>query len=218
MIDAQQVDSLKKRLAHILWIGGSTCAGKSTIAERLAERYQLPAYFFDRREPFHIYRSIPEQQPHLIGFMAMTMDERWVLRSPEAMALHTIASWSTERFPMVLDDLSSMPAEAPIIAEGPGLFPQQVAPLLTRPNQGIWLVASRDLIEQVRHARPGLARMTSDPERTMRNIIDRDILIADHVRQGAQTLGLPHIEVDLQNIHQAYAMVEKHFAEALPAP
>jgi len=80
------VDEPTRRLRNVLWIGGSVCAGKSSAAGALAERYWLRRYHFDRQEPWHIYRSVPERQPRLIGFMAMTMDQRWVLRSPEEMA------------------------------------------------------------------------------------------------------------------------------------
>src|SRR6266851_10517392 len=101
--------------------GGSVCAGKSSVATLLAERHGLRVYHFDRQEPFHVYRSVPERQPHVIGFMAMTMDERWVLRSPEEMAAHTIAAWSQDRFPMVIDDLLGMAEAGSIVAEGAGL-------------------------------------------------------------------------------------------------
>jgi len=104
--------------SHILWIGGSVCSGKTSAAKDLASRYGLRIYSFDGAEPFHIYRSVPERQPNLIRFMAMTMDERWVLRAPEAMAEHALAAWSEERFPMVLDDLRRLPGSGAVIAEG----------------------------------------------------------------------------------------------------
>ena len=64
--------------SHVLWLGGSVCSGKTSAAKDLASRYDLRIYSFDGAEPFHIYRSVPEQQPNLIRFMAMTMDVRWV--------------------------------------------------------------------------------------------------------------------------------------------
>jgi len=70
--------------SHVLWIGGSVCSGKTSASAELANRYHLRTYHFDRAEPFHVYRSVPERQPNIISFMAMTMDERWILRSPES--------------------------------------------------------------------------------------------------------------------------------------
>jgi len=69
--------------SHVLWLGGSVRSGKTSASAELASRYGLRIYSFDDAEPFHIYRSVPERQPNLIRFMAMTMDERWVLRAPK---------------------------------------------------------------------------------------------------------------------------------------
>jgi len=114
-----------------IWIGGLVCSGKTSAAAELASRYGLRIYTFDGAEPLHIYRSVPERQPSLIRCMAMTMDERWVPRTPEAMAEHPFAAWSEERFPMVLDDLRHLPGSGAVIAEGAGLLPEKVASLLT---------------------------------------------------------------------------------------
>jgi hypothetical protein len=80
---------LKRALRDVMWLGGSVCADKTSAATVLAERHGLRVYHFDRQEPLHICRSVPERQPHLIAFMAMTMDQRWVLRSPDEMARQT---------------------------------------------------------------------------------------------------------------------------------
>jgi len=74
--------------SHVLWIGGSVCSGQTSAAKDLASRYGLRIYSFDGAEPFHIYRSVPEQQPNLIRFMAMTIDERsalWLVATPECI-------------------------------------------------------------------------------------------------------------------------------------
>ncbi len=47
--------------SHVLWIGGSVCSGQTSAAKDLASRYGLRIYSFDGAEPFHIYRSVPEQ-------------------------------------------------------------------------------------------------------------------------------------------------------------
>ena len=156
--------------SHVLWIGGSVCSGKTSAAKDLASRYGLRIYSFDGAEPFHIYRSVPERQPNLIRFMAMTMDERWVLRTPEAMAEHALAAWSEERFPMVLDDLRHLPGSGAVIAEGAGLLPQKVAPLMTDHRCALWLVATPDCIRQVRTVRgEGVSQATSDSRRAFEN-------------------------------------------------
>ncbi len=204
--------------SHVLWIGGSVCSGKTSAAKDLASRYGLRSYSFDRAEPFHIYRSVPEQQPNLIRFMAMTMDERWVLRTPEAMAELALAAWSEERFPMVLDDLRHLPGSGAVIAEGAGLLPQKVAPLLTDNRCALWLVATPDCIRQVRTVRGegvSVSQVTSDPRRAFENLVARDVLMAEHIRLDAVRLGLPVVSVDADSLPGIAAIIERHFASQL---
>lgn len=197
-------DELQQQLRHVFWIGGSTCAGKSTTAATLGERYGLRVYHFDRREPFHIYRSIPEEQPNLIRFMGRTMDEKWVSRSAQEMTQEVLACW-TERFPMVVDDLLHLSGDGPIIAEGAGFFPALVAPLLAALRPAAWLAATPAFIAQVRGGRGKSvadADHISDRERAFRNLIERDRLIAAEVRQQAEARGLDVIEVDSESVAQ----------------
>ena len=178
-------------LASIIWIGGSPCTGKTSVAQRLAEQYGLAAYHFDHHEADHIKRSSAVDEPALHAFLAMTMDERWVRRSPEEMARNVIFSW-TERFRFVLKDLRAMPSESAVIAEGPGLFPDLVAPHLARQQQAIWLVPTAAFCATMRRRRGStMPTHTSQPERAWQNLIDRDILLAAYVRQRAEERKLP---------------------------
>src|SRR5258708_16092820 len=73
--------------AHVLWIGGSVCSGKTSAAKDLASRYGLRIYSFDRAERVDIFRSVPERQPTRIRFMAMT-DNRcalWLVATPDCI-------------------------------------------------------------------------------------------------------------------------------------
>jgi hypothetical protein len=209
-------DDLKRALRYVMWVGGSVCAGKTSAARVMAERYALQVYHFDHQEPFHIYRSIPERQPHLIAFMAMTMDQRWVLRSPDEMARQTIAAWSEDRFPMVVEDLLGLPGTGPILAEGAGLFPAQIEPLLTDAQAAVWLVASAEFIRQTRGVRgQGVTRSTSDPPRAFENVVARDVSMAQYVRREAELRGLKVIDVDAETVADVADEVERHFAPVL---
>ena len=44
---------VRDALSHVLWIGGATDSGKSTVAEKLAERHGLQVYHYDRRDLAH---------------------------------------------------------------------------------------------------------------------------------------------------------------------
>lgn len=203
--------ALTQHLTHVVWIGGSPCAGKTSIADALAAKYHGVAYHFDRMEMEHIARSSTVTNPDLMAFLAMDMDHRWLLRSPEEMARNAIASWQG-RFPLVLEDLRALPAEALIFAEGPGLFPECVAPLLTDPRQAIWLVSTGPFCMAAREQRRGVHLETRDPALCLRNIVERDMLMAQYVKQQASGCHFICHEVDgSRSLAQMTALVEQHF-------
>jgi len=214
-----RASDLAHSLRNVLWIGGSVCAGKSTAAARLAEGYGLRAYHYDRHEPLHIQRCSPEQQPHLSAFLAMTMDERWVLRSPRTMAQHTLTCWADERFPMVLDDLLELGDGRPIVAEGVGLLPANVAPLMSDARAAVWLVATPECIRYVRQVRgEGISLSTTNPTRAFENLVARDILMTEHIRTQAEVLGFPIINITIRDLAETHSIVERHFATRLRLP
>ena len=202
---------------HVFWIGGSPCAGKTSIADALAARYQGMAYHFDRMEMNHIARSNEATNPHLMAFLAMDMAQRWLTRSPGAMARNAIASWQA-RFSLVLEDVRALPAHAPIFAEGPGLFPECVAPLLLHPRQAVWLVSTAPFCMAVRTQRGGSTLETSNPTLALRNIVRRDLRMARYVKRQAAARQLICYAVDgSRSLAQMTALVEQQFAPYLPA-
>lgn len=147
------------------------------------------------------------------------MDEKWVLRSPEEMAEEVRACW-TERFPMVMDDLQRLPAEGPVIAEGAGLFPRLVAPLLGEPANAVWLIPSPTLQRWVRDTRGRTvadAPHISDRQRAHENVIARDALLAAHIRAEAEALNLPVIPVERDDIVNVVDRVEPFLVPWLEA-
>ncbi len=209
-------DELARRLAHVLWLGGSPCAGKTSIADHLARLYGLRVYHFDRMERDHIARQLPGGNPKLVEFLSQTMDQRWLLPEVTAMTQRAIEAW-TERFALVIEDLLAMPADGLILVEGPGLFPEPVSQLMAHPHQAIWLVSTNQFCAAVRQKRNGAWRQTSDPERALQKLIDRDASLARYVRSQAEALRLPVYSVDgSQSLDEVAAVVEQHFAPLLP--
>ncbi len=184
-------------LAHVRFLGGSSGAGKSTVASRLAAEYGLRVV---ATEPFSGYlaRTTPAEAPLLHAFAAMDMDERWVRRSPRVMR-DTFHGFHGETFPLVVDDLVALPPSEPVLVEGFSLLPRLVAPLLTRPDQAVWLLATpefRRAAFESRGSTSDIAARTSDPERALANLLARDALFTEDLREEAQALGLRTIDVD----------------------
>ncbi|MGP3932706.1 hypothetical protein [Nonomuraea sp. KM88] len=189
---------LRARLRHVYWIGGGSGAGKSTVARRLADRHGLRLYATDDVMPDHAARSTPGKCPHLHAFMAMDMDERWVNRSPETM-LETFHWFRGEGFGLIVEDLLRLPAGPPVVAEGFRLLPHLVKPLLATPDRAVWLIPSPGFRREAFRSRGSLwqiAGRTGDPDRALRNLLERDRMFTERLAGEALGLGLPVIEVD----------------------
>jgi hypothetical protein len=190
--------SLKSRLRHVYWIGGGSGAGKSTIAKRLASECNLRLYSTDETIREHGLRTPPEERPLSCAFSEMDMDERWVNRSPEIM-LNTFHFFQGECFDRIVEDLLELPPDFRIVVEGFRLLPDRVKPLLDVPTQGVWLLPTPEFRRAAFESRGGLwtiAGKTSNPERGLRNLLVRDGLFTERLREQTRRAGLPVIEVD----------------------
>jgi 2-phosphoglycerate kinase len=191
------ITALRERFRHVYWVGGGSGGGKSTIARRLAARHGLDLYVTDEVMTDHARRSTPADSPFLSQFAAMDMDERWVNRSPETM-LETFHWFRGEGFGLILEDLLRFPAQPGVIAEGFRLLPGLVNPLLTVPGHAAWLLPTPAFRRAALESRGSLweiARKTSDPDRALRNLLDRDRMFTERLAQEARHLGLPVVEV-----------------------
>jgi hypothetical protein len=207
-------------LPHVLWIGGSPCSGKSTIGHTLAQIYVFLDYHLDAWSSNHFARRIAAGDAEALAFLKMSMDQRWVERSVEALVQEAITSWS-RHFHLVLEDLLALPKNNVIVAEG-NFFPACVAPYLSSPHQAIWLVPTDSFCEQGRRQRwaeqarrklqHGIYDEGSDPEKRRRHIIAHDCQLARYVRQQAEELHLPIYEVDgSRSREEMTELVERHF-------
>lgn len=195
-------EELRTRLRHVYWIGGGSGAGKSTVARRLAERYGLRYCGTDESMQDHARRTTAVEAPLLHEFIGMSMDERWVNRSPEAM-YETFHWFQGEGFRLIVEDLLAMPPGHGIVVEGLRLLPNLVAPLLADRSRAVWLLPTPDFrafaIDNRAKAQtgpPGFVHRTSDPERAGRNIAERDRYFVERLRVETRGLGLQAITVD----------------------
>ena len=190
---------LKEQLQHVYWIGGGSGAGKSTIARRIAAERGLRVYSTDDVMADHARRSPPEQAPLLHRFMTMDMDERWVNRSPQTM-VETFHWFRGEGFNLIVEDVLRLPSEQGVIVEGFRLLPQLLKPLVSISNRAAWLLPTPEFRQAVVQNRGGsawgfLAR-TTDPERALRNLLQRDRMFTEILREETARLELHAIEVD----------------------
>lgn len=191
--------ALRERLRQVYWIGGGSGAGKSTVGRRVAARQGFRFYSTDEVMSDHAGRCVPEDCPFLSQFMAMDMNERWLNRSPNVM-LETFHWFRGECFGPIVEDLLRLPGEAPVIAEGFRLLPRLVQPLLAVASHAVWLLPTPGFRLAAFSSRGSLweiARKTSNPEKALRNLLERDRLFTERLREEASRLQLPVINVDV---------------------
>jgi hypothetical protein len=146
----------------------------------------------------HAGRTTPGDSPMLHEFMAMTMDQRWVDRSPETM-LETFHWFRGEGFGLIVDDLLRLPARPGVIVEGFRLLPHLVKPLLAVPDQAVWLLPTAGFRRAAfagRGTAGAIARRTGDPERADRNLLERDGMFTERLAGETRRLGLRSIGID----------------------
>ena len=196
-------------LGNVLWIGGSTCSGKSTIADRIGERRGLSVYHLDEREQEHAERATAAGFAVYERWLSMTLTERWALSPVDELVSDTLAL-SEERLPLILEDVG----DEPVVVEGFQLYPWLVAPVLESPRQGIWLVCTADFRRATHFGRPHAwitPRKTDDPERAQANRLERDDRIGEEIARRGSELGLKVIVVDgSRGIDEIAAETEAH--------
>ena len=147
----------------------------------------------------HARRSSPSESPLLHKFMAMDMDERWVNRSPQTM-LKTFHWFAGEGFNLIIEDLLALSPERGVIIEGFRLLPDLVKPFVSDTSRAVWLLPTPEFRQAVVDSRGGSAwgflAKTTDPERALHNLLERDRMFTDILREGTLRLELPAIEVD----------------------
>ena len=185
-------------LAHILWMGGSPCSGKSSIARILADRHTLRTYHCDEAFGEHQKRITRDKHPTLYKWTTTTWNELW-MQPVDVLLVEAIACYQ-EHFEMIIDDLLALPRSERVLVEGTPLLPNRVRAMLSDPSQAIWIVPTEEFLRE-RYPRraswvQAILDQCKDPQRALQNWMDRDVRFADWVTRKARGLGLKLITVD----------------------
>lgn len=176
-------------LSQVSWIGGSACAGKTTLARRLAARHGLALYACDDHFEAHRRRADPLRHPRFHALMDLP-PARLFAPPAEARAEELLGFYRDE-WEMVLEDLR---ASAPTVIEGVGLLPDLVAAVCPDPHRSLWRIATPAFRRQVYGQRGDVVRETlkgvPDPEAAFEVWMERDDLIACYIEEEARRLGL----------------------------
>jgi 2-phosphoglycerate kinase len=204
---------LQRELSHVYWIGGSPCAGKSSIAKTLATTYGLRLYQADEAFSRHEKIVIAQQQPIFYRLTHLSTEELWMRPvelqvSEEFMLYH-------EEFPIILEDLLALPTSQPILAEGAAMLPACVIPQLLNPHHAIWIVPTAEFQLDHYRRRAWAKDIVKDciyPERAFQNWMERDIRFATAIKNEVQQHGMSVIVVDgTHSLAENTEIVTQHF-------
>jgi 2-phosphoglycerate kinase len=194
----------------IFYLGGSPCAGKSSVAELLAAQYGLTYVRLDDRLYEHITVATAELQPALASIGAASSDELWLI-PPKVQVRRTIQAY-VEEFALHLEDIAGTTGS--LLLEGAALLPCLVAPRLVSKTQALYMVPTLDF--QLSHYVQrewvqDVLRPSSDPKRAFAHWMRRDAMFARWVREEVQRYGLKTVVVDgTQSIAANAEMAARH--------
>jgi hypothetical protein len=164
----------------VVWIGGGTGSGKTTVTRLLAGRHGLRVFPVDAFWYSHLARR-PEPEPD--------PDAQWLGASPAAQA-REFEALTRRRWSLILDDLAALPGRPPTVVEGPQVLPD----LIPSGHEAVFLVPTPAFQRSVLQRRPLPA--TADPAAALANRVEKDRLHGARVASLARERGFPLIAVD----------------------
>ncbi len=203
----------KGNLENVFWLGGSPCAGKSSISNILADRFNLNVYHVDEAFEKHTQGLEPAHQPALTKWCVSSWGERWM--QPIDDLLQNVITCNQEHFALILKDILTMPKHKPLLIEGTALLPRQVAKVLPNRNHAAWVIAGADFQREQYWKREwarGIVEQCSNPELAFHNWMERDVQFAEWVETEVKDLGLQLIKVDgSRTIEENAEAIAAHF-------
>ncbi|HEX3022117.1 MAG TPA: hypothetical protein VHP81_06980 [Lachnospiraceae bacterium] len=203
----------KSNLSSVYWLGGSTCAGKSTISSILSETYGFTVYHCDEHLWKHIEKSNTKEHPHLSKGALLSLDD--ILGMSEDEYLSWIIDLHTEEYSMILDDLDKLSAEKPILVEGVNLLPKLIKNEIVNSNNAIWLVADEEFYKTHQMQRNEMfdrVNKCSNPEQALHSYMNFDLAYGKYIRKEANRLELEVLVVEKDcDMMKNVRLISSHF-------
>lgn len=172
---------------NIYYIGGSPCAGKSSVAEILSKKHDL--YYFKTDDFLDRYMQTGARKGYSVcrKVTSMNAEQVW-MREPLVQCREEFDIYR-EIFELVATDLKLIDWKGGIITEGAVYLPELMKQSGISDSRYISITPAKEF--QITHYRerdfvPLVLEGSSDKEKAFRNWMDRDILFAQEVQRQCQ--------------------------------
>ena len=174
---------------RIILIGGTSHAGKSTLAQNLAAKLNWNYLSTDKlaRHP-----GKPWIQPNK-NFIPNHVVEHYKNLSPEALFLDVTSHYEKNVLPQVENIVRS---EKYLILEGSALYPSLVKNLVNEKGvKAIWLTASEKLLRYRIYNQSNLDNVSEDEKYLIQKFLERTLLYNKRMMELVEQLGFVSIDV-----------------------
>lgn len=171
-------------MINTYYIGGSPCAGKSTVAEILSQKYDL--YYFKVDDFLDNYTKLGALKGYPICKKTVEMNAEQIWMREPLLQCREEFEFYEEVFEYVLADLKRINCKNGIITEGAAFVPKLIKRLGIPGNRYISITPTEEF--QVFHFRkrefvPYVLEGCSDMEKAFGNWMGRDVLFAKEVQR-----------------------------------
>lgn len=185
-------------LGRLFWVGGSTCAGKTTVSTEVAKQLGWSVYHCDDHEENQRERADLARHPNWYSYSHITGDELWLQPVEQHRAIQDLAC--DEQLELIAEDLANALRDktGPLIYDG-YVSPLILAQLLPTESHAYFLVATEKFQREHYEQRPWIKRVlakTSDPVRAWQNWMERDSSGARSLEKALRDGCLPWELVD----------------------
>jgi len=177
-------------------IGGSPCAGKSTLSQYLAD---LLEYQFIRVDDFmmeHIKKANGEDHPIMYQWQTKPWYE--LFSRPVSIQLKEEVEFYKEEWPMLKKDIYKLVKREGVIIEGCALLPSLVKELYPKAKI-IYMVPTEAFQKEKYKLRQWAFDLLKDavsPQEAFNRWMDRDVGFAKYIKVNANNEGYPVIVMD----------------------
>lgn len=201
------------------WIVGSPCAGKTTIADMLAQEHNLRVYHLDRYYESYLRRADPDKHPYLTHIKSVGLSR--FLSLPYDEQLNRVKHISAEQFEFILADVGAWQEDdpdTPILIEGANIRIEDVLPQIDTLNQLICIVPTEEFLLKTYPRRGTWVQdvLANFPNGERLNVFEQWLTRDSHHAQWAMKTATEHgiklLQVDgSHRILENGAIVESHF-------